>query len=227
MAIFVMLKLIAMAATDAIKCFLRAAIVQQRNPKCKIYPGANVDLASRFGNYVVLFTNAIVANSTIGDHTFVQKGSMINNADVGKFCSIAKGVVVGPGQHPLHLISTHPSFYSAVQPVGKNFSEREYFEPFKRTMIGNDVWIGQNAVLLDGVIIGNGAVIAAGAVVAKDVPPYAIVGGVPARIIKYRFQEPVIEKLLQMNWWEKESQWLQENALLFLDVKEFIENDKF
>jgi len=204
---------------------MRTALIQSKNPSCRIYSGVIIDFNSKLGNYVVLFKNTVITDSTIGDYSFVQKQTVVNKADIGRFCSIAMGVVIGPGQHPVNFVSTHPSFYSASQPVAKTFSDKEYFEPFKRTTIGNDVWIGQNAVLMDGVKIGNGAIIAAGAIVTKDIPDYAIVGGVPARIIKYRFQEEVIQKLLQSKWWENDSEWFFKNAEKFLTYEEFINND--
>lgn len=225
MLIIYIIQIIVNCITEKIKKLLNTALIQSKNPSCRIYLGSYMDFSSTLGNYVVLFRNVIVANSTIGDYSFIQKQSMINNADIGRFCSIATNVVVGPGQHPVTFVSTHPSFYSASQPVAKTFADKEYFEPFKRTTIGNDVWIGQNAVLMDGVSVGNGAIVAAGAVVTKDVPDYAIVGGVPAKIIKYRFQEDVIQKLLQSEWWEKDSEWFIKNRQKFLNYKEFIKND--
>ena len=90
------------------------------------------------------------------------------------------------------------------------------------THIGNDVWIGLNATILDGVTIGDGAIVAAGAVVTKDVPPYAVVGGVPAKIIKYRFTESQIDFLLKFRWWEKDRKWIQQNYKRFQDIESFI-----
>lgn len=112
-----------------------------------------------------------------------SKNSVVVNAIIGKFCSIAAGVNIGLGQHPVEYVSTHPSFYSVSQPIAKTYSGSDLFEPFKgRINIGHDVWIGQNVLVMDGLKIGTGAIIAAGAVVTKDVPPYAIVAGVPARL---------------------------------------------
>ena len=94
--------------------------------------------------------------------------------------------------------------------------------PFKGdTVIGNDVWIGQNAVILPGVTIGRHCVVAAGAVVTKDVPPYAIVGGIPARIIRYRFSDEQIARLEESKWWEKNDEWLQQHAHAFCDIDQF------
>ena len=99
------------------------------------------------------------------------------------------------------MISTHPVFFSTRMQSGYTFADESYFEEYRGTTIGNDVWIGANAIVIDGVRIGDGAVVAAGAVVTKDVPAYAIVGGVPARIIRYRFLQTDIDVLLKINWW--------------------------
>lgn len=113
---------------------------------------------------------------------------------IGKFCSIAPNVCVGVGQHPLSLVSTSPRVYQ-----GNSAYYRHSSEPVH---IGHDVWIGRNAIIQDGKTVGTGAVIASGAVVTKDVPPYAIVGGVPAKIIKYRFDPAIIKELLASQWWD-------------------------
>jgi acetyltransferase-like isoleucine patch superfamily enzyme len=191
--------------------------LQSRYPTCCFYPGASVDQQSTLGKYNVIFQNAAIINSVIGDHTFVQRDTIISNADVGKFCSIAMRVCIGLGQHPTNFTSTHPAFYSSSQPLAKSYADGEYFEPFRRTSIGHDVWIGQNVLINDGVSVGTGAVIAAGAVVTKDVPPYSIVAGVPARIVKYRFSEEVRMQLLDSNWWDMPDEWLQEHWMLFAD----------
>ncbi|MDE6871395.1 MAG: CatB-related O-acetyltransferase [Bacteroidales bacterium] len=125
------------------------------------------------------------------------------NAVIGKFCSIGPEVLIGGlPSHPLNLKSTFPGFYQKDSSFYGVEPEYEYNEPeFKQVTIGNDVWIGARAMILDGVCVGDGAVIGAGAVVTKDVPPYAIVGGVPAKIIKFRFAEPEILDMLKSQWW--------------------------
>jgi len=105
------------------------------------------------------------------------------------------------------------------------FCTDSIFEELKRTQIGNDVWIGARAIVLDGISIGDGAVIAAGAVVTKDVPPYAIVGGVPAKLIRYRFEDDVIQELLKWKWWDLSLDDLQKNAPQFISQERWAVGD--
>jgi tetrahydrodipicolinate N-succinyltransferase len=103
-----------------------------------------------------------------------------------------------------------------------SFVKQSFFEETKDVIIGNDVWIGANAVILDGVVIGDGAIISAGAIVNKDVPDYSIYGGVPAKLIKYRFDESEIIFLKNLKWWDKDLTWLRKNIQYFKDIKELI-----
>lgn len=125
----------------------------------------------------------------------------ISNAKIGRYCSIGFESIIGLGTHPSTYLSTHPAFYSAAKQSGISFVTESSYSEYQSIDIGNDVWIGARAIVLGGVSIGDGAIVAAGAVVTKDVPPYAIVGGVPARLLRYRFSEEVIEELLDWKWW--------------------------
>lgn len=129
----------------------------------------------------------------------------INHVKIGRYCSIADKVDINPPQHPVDWLSITARQYNKGYLEfdrfgGKDVQVKEW-QSGKRVEIGNDVWIGTNAVIMGGVKIGDGAIVAAGAVVTKDVPPYAIVGGVPAKVIKYRFDEATIQELLALQWW--------------------------
>ena len=145
--------------------------------------------------------NSLLMNSSVGKCTYIESNVSINNTDIGNYCSIAANVFIGVGKHPTHWLSTCPVFYSTRDQLGVTFADRNYFDERQRILIGNDVWIGVNAVVLDGITIGSGAIVAACAVVTKDVPPYAIVGGVPAKILRFRFDKEIIEALLELQWW--------------------------
>ena len=168
-----------------LKWIIRSRKLIRRYPTLKIGSMAEISHSCSFGQYNVIYKNAVIIDSSLGDYSYVG-GGKIQYATIGKFCSIADGVRIGLGIHPTDLPSTHPAFYSSqskwnIKPdLSLNVIE------YKRVIIGDDVWIGTNSIVLDGVKIGNHAIIAAGAVVTKDVPDYAVVGGIPAKIIKYR-----------------------------------------
>lgn len=131
---------------------------------------------------------------SIGEHSYCFANHVMQGTIIGKYCSIALGVVIHPAEHDVYAISTSPNV------PGHEYSDEHGHS--KGAIIGNDVWIGRNAIILQSCkTIGNGAIVAAGAVVTKDVPPYAIVAGVPARVIKYRFSPEVIKKILASQWW--------------------------
>lgn len=130
----------------------------------------------------------------IGEHSYCFAKHVIPGTKIGKYCSIALGVVIHPAEHDVYSVSTSPNVPGHIYSEGHGQSNG--------AIIGNDVWIGRNAIILNSCKnIGDGAIVAAGAVVTKDIPPYAIVGGVPARVIKYRFSPAIIKKLLKIQWW--------------------------
>lgn len=187
--------------------------------------GVSTVVNSSFGNYNYLSNNVSVINSSLGDFSYVGINSFLQNALVGKFVCIGPNVQIGLGDHPLNdNISIHPCFYSTAAQCGITFTEKDLYEEYREVKIGNDVWIGANVIIKGGITIGDGAVIASSAVVTKDVEPYSIVGGIPARHIRYRFDADKIEQLLKFKWWNKDIGWLKENVDLMQDIRNLNKN---
>ena len=181
------------------KKFIKKWLFKFKYPKCnintvQIHKGAILGKGVNLAKGVNIGENVI-----IGDNSYVNDYTDISSAVIGKFCSIAGCCGIWLNNHPISWISTSPVLYTLI---GMTSSER-YSENKKPPVIGNDVWIGMHSVILKGIQIGDGAIVAAGSVVTKDIPPYAIVAGVPAKVIKYRFERDIIEKLLQLKWWDK------------------------
>lgn len=171
--------------------------------------------------------------NTIGDNTYFS-GSMgygtylcqncSITGNIGRFCSIAQDVKNSLGVHPITApyVSSSPMFFSLRKQTGKTFAKKQLFDELKDPIeIGHDCWVGQGAFIVGGVKIGTGAVVLAGAVVTKDVPSYSIVGGVPAKVVKYRYDEETIDFLLKSEWWNKPIEWLEANYELFSNIDEF------
>lgn len=162
-----------------------------------------------------------VANSTMDRYSFCGYDCDINNAVIGSFCSIANNVCIGGAMHPVDWVSMSPVFYSGRDSVKKKFSR--FDRPAdKTTHIGSDVWIGDGAFIKQGVNIGVGAVIGMGSVVTKDVPPYTIVAGNPARVIRKRFNDDIINRLLESRWWEMSDNQLKTLAVDIKDPESFL-----
>lgn len=176
--------------------------------------------------------NASISSSYVGTATYISGYTSLSKVKIGRFCSIGQNVKNSLGIHPVDFVSTHPAFFSTKKQAGFTFVKNNEFKEHKfadennkyLVVIGNDVWIGNNVVIMDGVTIGDGAIIGTGAVVTKDVLPYSIVGGVPAKLIRYRFNEITIRSLLSIKWWDKNIDWIKTNSLLFLDENEFVKN---
>ena len=152
---------------------------------------------------------------------------------IGRFTSISSRVHVINGRHPIKspYVSSSPVFYAKSTPVGSSFVEAQIYEEYTYVdknnkypvVVGNDCWIGFGASIVEGVTVGDGAVVLANATVTKDVSPYAIVGGVPAKVVGYRYDNATIEKLLASKWWEKDELWLKQKAHLFDDIENFLD----
>lgn len=153
------------------------------------------------GDYCSIDRQNFLLNSEVGDYSYTGPWCMIFQCSIGKFCSISYGVTIGPPEHNYKLLSTHPFIYRSKYDFFEDdeMIQEQRFE--KKLNIGNDVWCGCNSVIARGVNVGDGAVIGANSFVNKDVPPYAIVAGSPAKIIKYRFSENIVNELVNIKWW--------------------------
>lgn len=179
---------------------------------------------SKIEHNVNIGNRVLVLDSYIDSFTYIFDETVVSKAFIGKFCSIGQNCKFRLGIHPSRdFVSTHPIFFSTKKQVGKTFADQDYFEEEKVIHIGNDVWIGANVIILDGITIGDGAIIGAGAVVTKDVPPYSIYGGVPAKLIRYRFDQKTIDWLVNFQWWNKDEKWLKTNFKDFHNIDEFVQ----
>jgi acetyltransferase-like isoleucine patch superfamily enzyme len=185
------------------------------NPSCHLYRGVSIDENTKLSRFNVLFDGVTLIDTTMGDHTYFQKDSLAMSCDIGKYCSVAMKTCIGLPQHEITTVSSHPVFYLKDTPLARKYCKKNHGNLNYRTTIGHDVWIGHGALVMAGVRIGTGAVIGAGSVVTQDIPDYAVVGGVPARLIKYRFDEHLRTKLLNSVWWERPDEWLEKNVGLF------------
>ena len=189
---------------------------------------------SKFGVNCCLGGGSKISSSTIGKSSYIANNSSITYAKIGKFCAIGDNVRICLGNHPTsHFVSVHPCFYSKFGQGTPSyvkedlFSGHKFLDPDQKYVVevGNDVWIGNNVSILDGIKIGDGAIIGIGSIVTKDIEPYSIVGGVPARIIKKRFSDDEIQYLKKLEWWNKPDEWIRDNAHNFTSIKLLMQNE--
>lgn len=208
-----------------VNTLIRKTTERKKGTKIHSFSKISKDVFLAGNNYIG--ENTFIRNCDVGKMSYIAHDCSFENTDIGNYCSIGSNVNIIAGMHPTSVfVSTCPAFYTNYREAGKCYVSSSKFEEYiyadkvnqRFVVIGNDVWIGSHACILNGCTIGDGAVIAAGAVVTKDVPPYAIVGGVPAKIIKYRFSQEKIAFLNQLKWWEKDEDWFIRHAELFEDI---------
>lgn len=193
-------------------------ILKKRYPNCSIQ-------THKVGNEVTLGKKVSLGEGVdiregveIGDYSYVNQETIITSGTIGKFTSIGYRCQIGMFEHPVNHISTSPFIYERNRSLLKidTWYEKDIFSP---PIIGNDVWIGSNAIILQGVTVGHGAIIAGGAVVTRDVPPYSVVGGVPAKLLRKRFNDIHIQFLEELKWWDMPLEKL-EKYKQFFEAKE-------
>ena len=189
-------------------------------PEPLIHPTAKVR-HSRLGGYTEVGQRTSVLETTMGDYSYVVNDSEIAYASIGKFCSVAAHVRLNPGNHPMWRASqSHFTYRASAYWPGREEDEAAFFD-WRRSApvtLGHDVWIGHGAVVLPGRTVGTGAVVGAGAVVTRDVPPYAVAVGNPARMLRPRFAPAVAERLLSLAWWDWDHERLRSALPDFRDL---------
>lgn len=205
--------------------------------KCKVSWPVNISHKSSFEGKCRVKAHASF-RGRLGKYSYISEYCELC-ANIGRFTNIAANVKSVCGRHPYQYpyVTTSPCFFSLnyKYQCGYSFADEQLFEEFAYAdekneidvAIGNDCWIGEGVLIVGGCTVGDGAVVLARAVVTKDVPPYAIVGGVPARILRYRYDEETIKFLLETKWWNRDDEWLEENWKLFSDMDKFKETMKY
>lgn len=189
-----------------------------------VHPSAEVR-DSALGAWTDVGARTSLVESTLGDYSYIVNDADVIYSRIGKFCSIAAHTRINPGNHPLNRAALHHFTYRSQQ-FGLGEDDASFFDWRRHSpvMLGHDVWVGHGAVILPGVSIGHGAAIGAGAVVSKNVSPFTIVAGVPAKPIRTRFPDSVVKGLLHLQWWNWSEDRLREALPDFrqFDAAEFV-----
>ncbi|QKF81944.1 DapH/DapD/GlmU-related protein [Halarcobacter ebronensis] len=187
-----------------------------------IATGAVID-NSYFGKYTEVGEYANISNSTLDDYSYVSEYTQIYSSTIGKFSNIAANVRINPGFHPYEMPCQHHFLYRKEM-YGFGEDDRAFFNfrELQRVEIGHDTWIGHGAIIMPGIKIGNGAIVGSNAVVTKDVPSYAIVAGVSAKVLKYRFSKDIIKVLEEIAWWNWSHKEIKQRIEDLKDIREFI-----
>lgn len=194
--------------------FITGFIKNLFNPhiSCLAFVSSNNEIDAK----TTIYRGVKIKGSKVGAYSYISANTDVENSEIGKFCSISDHCRIGMGGHNTNQISTSPIFTEAFNATKFQWTTKDAnAAPMKKAIVGNDVLIGSHALILGGVTIGDGAVVAAGAVVTKDVPPYAVVGGVPAKVINYRFSQDIIDKLQEVKWWDWTEERLRKNIEMF------------
>lgn len=195
--------------------YLMAKLIQKIQIPAVI--GSSIDVTAK------VCSKSHIYRSVLGAYSYIGNDCKVFSTEIGKFCSIADDCFLGGAQHPIDHVSTSPVFHKGRNIMGVNFAFHDD-PPADKIHIGNDVWIGASSLIKSGIRIGDGAIIAMGSVVTHDVPAYAIVGGTPAKIIRYRFDPEIIEKLEILKWWDWDLEKIKKYAEFFDDPKKLINN---
>ena len=179
---------------------------------------------SHLGEWTEVGANTQMVESSMDDYSYTAGDNQIIYTEIGKFSNIASHVRINPGNHPMERVTLHHITYRRSM-YGLGEDDTDFFEWRRahKCVIGHDTWLGHNVVVMPGVTIGTGAVVGSGAVVTKDVEPYTIAVGVPAKPIRLRFAEPIVEKLLQIAWWDWDRATLETRFDDLMNVERFVE----
>lgn len=189
-----------MSLTKKIKYYYSKLVLYIQTPSIS---SSKIDKTAKIGH------KSNLINTKVGRYSYCGNNNSISYVEIGSFCSIASYCAIGGKGHPIEEVSTSPVFYDKNNWFKKYFGQINSISEPKLTKIGNDVWIGEACFIKEGVNIGDGAVIGAHSVVTKDVPPYSVVVGSPAKVLRYRFDEETIRDLLKLQWWDWETEKIE------------------